>query len=446
MSFVRKFTNSLKAMKKSEQGAVALITGIAAIPLFLSAGVAVDFIRHLNVETNVQQSLDAGALAGAAALGASDSVRVGVAEKAFNANLNRNQIGQTDVKFRIEKGYLKASVNAEVNTTFMKLAGIDHTTVTAEAEVNLLSSKKAEIALVLDYSGSMDTSVRGEKKYISMQKAASKLVDDLTKLEKGKFKIGLVPFSHHVYVTLPKRYVAGQSGTGSWTGCTVDRLGPFNTTNASPNANDDSTKWGQKQADKWPGNQNIINDQLRNDCDGPGKNDGYAARKLIVKPLTTDLSSVKSQLSAMRPYAYTHIALGAEFGYQLLTPNGTFGTDVAKFKDKDLEKYMVILTDGSQTAPAYNKTTNLLGETSVEQGEKNLVSLCKAAKADGIRVITIAFDLTDKDASKAQETKDRLKSCASEEGYYFDAKDGTDISAAFKSITQEIAQNIFLSK
>jgi Flp pilus assembly protein TadG len=440
MSIVRKFTNTLKSFTQAERGTVALITGIAAIPLCLSVGVAVDFSRHLNAETNVQQALDAGALAGAAALGAPDKTRIDLAKKAFDANLNRNQIGKTDVKFRIEKGYMKASVDAEVKTTFMSLAGIENTNVTAEAEVNLLSIKKAEIAMVLDYSGSMDTAVKGERKYVSMRKAATKLVDDLSKLDKGKIKMGLVPFSHHVYVTLPKNAVRGQKGTGSWTGCTVDRLAPYNTTNLVPSPTNDNTKWGQPFFSAYPGNPSMVKALADSGCDG------YAPRDLKVTPISDKLDDAKSQLSRMRPYAWTHIALGMEFGYQMLTPGNVFAASVAKFKDEDTQKYIVLLTDGSQTAPAYDAKDNNKGDASVVQGEKNLEKLCANAKDDGIKVITLAFALTDKDPSKAEETKDRLRKCASSESLYFDADNGTELSAAFDAIRSEVAQNIFLSK
>jgi Flp pilus assembly protein TadG len=444
MSIYRRIAKSLKSFASNQTGVTSTLFAVSAIPLFITAGAAIDYSRYTYAQMEVATALDVAVLAGAAARNVSDAQRINIAQTAYDKNLDDGMMSKTEFKPR--KGFMSAKAEVEVPTSFMKIVGIDTMHIKVENEVNLLGNKKAEIALVLDYSGSMDTVVRGEKKYVSMQRAANKLVDDLSKLEKDKFKVGLVPFSHHVYVTLPKQYVAGQTGSGNWTGCTVDRKGPFNTTNALPNAGDDTTKWGQKQANIWPGNPKLVADQLRNDCDGPNGNDGYAANKLVVRPLSTDFAAVKSQLSAMEPYAYTHIALGMEFGYQMLSPDNAFGTKVAEFKDKDVEKYLVLLTDGSQTAAAFNDTTNLLGDTSAEQGEKNLVRLCQAAKKNGVKVITLAFDLTDKDASKAEDTKARLKSCASETSLYFDAKDGSDIADAFKSITQEIAQNIFLSK
>jgi Flp pilus assembly protein TadG len=441
MSITQRFARSLKSFVSSQNGSTSVIFALASIPLFAAVGAAVDFSRYTAVQAEVQTALDAAALAGASARGATDAKREEIAEKNFIANLDKGL--EAIVDFKAKDGTLKGNTTVEVPTSLMQLVGIKSMTVGADNQVNLISPKKAEIALVLDYSGSMGDSVRGGQKYKAMGSAAMKLMDDLDKLEKGKFKVGLVPFSHQVYVTLPGAYVLGQNAGTSWTGCTVDRLGPYNTTNAIPKANDDNTKWGQAQAVvAQDGNKTIqgwIDAQRATQCNG------FASHNLKVRPLSTDISAVKGQLAKMVPYSYTHVPLGVEFGYQMLTPNGAIGGDAASFDNKEVEKYLVILTDGSQTTPAYNKTTNNLGQASIDQGESNLAALCTSAKGDGIKVISMAFDLTDK-SKGAEDIKARLKTCASKPEFYFDAKDSVDISDAFKTITAEIAQNIFLSK
>ena len=89
----------------------------------------------------------------------------------------------------------------------------------------------------------------------------------------------------------------------------------------------------------------------------------------------------------MRPYAWTHIALGAEFGYHLLSPNEPFSQGAA-YGDRKVQKVMVLLTDGQQTEPAFGP-----GGRTVSQGENNLETICDNAKANGITIMTLAFDL-----------------------------------------------------
>jgi Flp pilus assembly protein TadG len=442
MSLTKRFAKSLKSFAASQNGSMSVIFALSALPLFAAVGAAVDFSRYTAIQADVQSALDAASLQGAAVFGATEAKRQEIAEAAFQSNLGKGLAA--DVTFTAKDGLLKGEAEVAVPTSFMQLVGINSMTVTAQNQVNLINKKKAEIALVLDYSGSMTETVSGGVKYDVMRKATIKLMDELEAQEKGKFKVGLVPFSHKVYVTLPKAFVKGQNGTGSWTGCTVDRQGPYNTTNATPNPSNDSTKWGQAAATSaQDGDAEVlrwINDQNSYDCDGFKKNN------LKVRPLSTDLAGAKAQLNQMKPYAYTHIPLGVEFGYQMLTPHGALGGDVAEFADTNVEKYLVILTDGKQTTPAYRGEENNLGRASTNQGEANLEALCANAKSDGVKIITMAFDLQGRGDKEEQDIKAKLKGCASQADYYFDAKDGGDLNKAFKKITTEIAQNIFLSK
>jgi hypothetical protein len=252
-----------------------------------------------------------------------------------------------------------------------------------------------------------------------MRNAAKKLINDLQEANPSKVKFGLVPFSHHVYVTLPNAYVLGQTGSGNWTGCTQDRPYPANLSDTTPTSNN-NTKWGQPQA------------PLHADS-GCG---GYASHKLRVKPLTDDFAGLKSQLDSMTPYSWTHIALGVEFGFHLLSDNAPFTTGVS-YSDKKTEKIMIVLTDGAQTEPAFGPA----GKRDVSQGESNLEALCENAKAKGITMMTIAYDLNDTD------TRKRLRNCTTDPTkHFFVADDTSAVASAFDNIKNAITAQVFISK
>jgi hypothetical protein len=138
----------------------------------------------------------------------------------------------------------------------------------------------------------------------------------------------------------------------------------------------------------------------------------------------------------MRPYAYTHIALGVEFGYHMLSPNAPFIEGVA-FDDKNTKKFMVVLTDGAQTASGFGPG----GARSKFEGEKNLEALCNNAKTNGITMITMAFDLND------SSTRERLKRCATDQSKdFFVATDSADLTKAFESVKAAVTAEIFLNK
>ena len=96
-----------------------------------------------------------------------------------------------------------------------------------------------------------------------------------------------------------------------------------------------------------------------------------------------------------------------------------------------------VLTDGAQTEPAFGS-----GSTrTVPQGESNLETLCTNAKAKGIIVITIAYDLDD------NATTQRLKNCATDpDSNFFVATDTAAVASAFNNIKTIITAEVFISK
>lgn len=410
----------LKRFIADQKGTTAVMFALSIVPMLLAGGAAIDYLRYTQSVTHLQAALDSGALAAAAASTLSNGDRLKAANDTFDRNIVEAGIepGLVEADFKFSGKAVSATATYDMPMGLMQLAGFHKMAVDVSTEISIPEGRKAEIALVLDYSGSMQDKLNGQVKYIAMKNAAKKLVSDLQASNPKNVKVGLVPFSHHVYVTLPKAYVVGQSGPGSWTGCTQDRMYPANVTGATPTT-DDATKWGQKQA-------------------AVHKSDGcaaYAPNHLTVLPLTTDMDAVKSQLDAMLPYSWTHIALGAEFGYHLLSPDAPY-TEGAPFTNKNTQKIMVLLTDGMQTEPAFGP-----GLRSVTRGEKNLSEICDNAKADGITIMTVAYNIDDKD------TVDRLKGCTSDPAkHFFDVGSDNNVSAAFEEIKNQITAQVYISK
>lgn len=401
-------------------GTTAITFALSIVPLLLAAGAAVDYARYADAETKIQAALDSAALAVATSTTLPNAKRITAGNDTFTHNIDAAGLraADIDVRFKLQSDSVTASAAFNMPAGFMQIAGIPLFDIAVSSQISMKQNKKIEMALALDYSGSMTEISGGKVKYVAMKEAAKKLIADLDVASPGKVKVGLVPFSHHVYVTLPEKFIAGRSGSGSWTGCTQDRPFPANLTDATPGAGD-ATKWGQPFA-------------AIHKSDGCG---GYAPNSLKVAPLTTDLASIGNQLDAMRPYAWTHIALGAEFAYHLLSPNAPF-TEGAPYTDKSVSKFMVLLTDGRQTEPAFGP-----GVRSVTQGEDNLEAICTNMKQSGITVITIAFDLRDKD------TRQRLSDCASDPSHdFYVAEDSNDVAAAFEDIKRQVAAQVYISK
>jgi Flp pilus assembly protein TadG len=421
MQIRSKLKGLVKRFGTCQGGAIAIFYAISAVPIFVAAGSAIDYIRYIAGTTELQAALDSAALAAASTPESTDEERLALAEATFVMNLADSNLstGAITRSFDIEDDTVVAAADMNMATSLMKLAGFEAMKVSIGAEVAVPGNKKAEIALVLDYSGSMSETIAGGVKYVAMKNAAKELISDLEAANPEKVKFALVPFSHHVYGTLPKSYVLGTSGSGDWTGCTQDRKYPYNLTDATPTS-DNNTKWGQPQAPV----------HISSGCSG------YVSNKLLMVPLTDDFTYLKSRLDMMTTYAWTHIALGVEFGFHMLSENDTLG-DAADYDDDETMKFMVVLTDGAQTEPAFGS-----GSTrTVAQGEANLEALCTNAKAKGITVITIAYDLDD------NATTQRLKNCATDpDSNFFVATDTAAVASAFDNIKTIITAEVFISK
>ena len=418
MTFPAKLPNLLKRFGTSQKGNVAIMFALSAVPMFLAAGACIDYARYSASVTKLQSALDSAALSGAAARDLPDAKRIALATATFKENLRSGDLSNATSDFKVKNGTVVASAQLALDTTFMKVGGIDVMQLSAATEIAIPEDKNAEIALVLDYSGSMEDSIAGGVKYVAMKNAAKKLIEDLQVANPSKVKFALVPFSHHVYVTLPKPFVLGQTGSGNWTGCTQDRPYPANITDDTPTAND-ATKWGQANAPEHAGWG----------CSG------YVSHNLKVAPLTNDFNGLKNQLDAMMPYAWTHIALGVEFGFHVLSDDTPFTTGVS-YTDKKTEKIMIVLTDGEQTEPAFGP-----GVRNASQGESNLEELCKNAKVKGITMMTVAYDLND------SSTRARLRNCSTDPAkHFFTASDTAAVASAFDNIKNVITAQVFISK
>ena len=214
----------VKSFGASQKGSIAVFYAISAIPIFVAAGSAIDYIRYLANVTELQAALDSAALAAASTPEATDAERLALAEATFARNLEGGDLAGAAIvrSFDIEDETVVATADMDMATSLMQFANIRfHEAFGWHGNCRFLKDKNAEIALVLDYSGSMNETIAGGVKYVAMKNAAKDLISDLEAANPDKVKFALVPFSHHVYGTFRKSYILGQSGSG-----TLDRLHP----------------------------------------------------------------------------------------------------------------------------------------------------------------------------------------------------------------------------
>src|SRR5262245_4779391 len=157
------------------RGNVAILFGVALIPILLGVGVAIDYGRALIVREHMADAADSAALAIGSWPGLTQAELKTKAQQFFDANFPPTKIGTAgalDVKF--EGDDIKVTVHGQVPTTFMKLAHFDTLNITV---TNTITKKERniEVVLVLDTTGSMGSG----GKLTAMKSAAKKMVDTL---------------------------------------------------------------------------------------------------------------------------------------------------------------------------------------------------------------------------------------------------------------------------
>ena len=203
MQVCSKLQRFVKNFGACQRGSIAVLYAISAIPVFVAAGSAIDYVRYFNHITELQVALDSAALAAAATPEATDAERLALAEATFLRNLEGGDLAGEAItrSFDIEDETVVAAADMNMATSLMQFAGIKAMKLSVGTEVAVPANKNAEIALVLDYSGSMNDSISGGVKYVAMRNAAKDLISDLQAANPDKVKFALVPFSHHVYGT-----------------------------------------------------------------------------------------------------------------------------------------------------------------------------------------------------------------------------------------------------
>ncbi len=365
----------------------------------------------MTAKTDLQSALDATALAVAMSDKPSAAQRKQVGKDYFKKNFADSASITAGVNISIVGNLVTASADFDYPMSFMALGGIKSFKIGGLSEVDLSNDKKAEVVLVLDYSGSMNRN----DKYIRMRDAAITMLNALdASTEDGFLKVGLVPFSAMVHTSMPASYVTQSAAGAVWTGCTQDRKYPHNTGVAAPGSSND-TKWGYID----PGSENT----------GSKNCSAYATKGLAIVPLTGDIPGLIGKLGAMSPVGNTNIPLGTEFGWNLLDPEAPY-TEGAAYTDSSTRKFIVILTDGVQTSRHWGST----GNRSVANGNDNLVETCSGMRTTDITVFAIAYDIT------ATAVTELLKACAP--GNYFEPDVGSaEIDAVFKAITKRIKKS-----
>ncbi|MGA0598092.1 TadE/TadG family type IV pilus assembly protein [Enterovirga sp. CN4-39] len=427
----------LRRFKADQRGATAMLFGLAALPLMGAVGAAVDYSQAANYHTQMQRAVDATALAivrEPATLSAREIQQKG--EQYLAATLRGGPATRLDsVSVTRVGNTVKVATAATMDTSIMKVLGIRTVPVSARSEaVWGTGTEKVEVALVLDNTWSMNDSIGGKRKMDELKSAAKGLLDNLRTLatQPDSVKVSIVPFDTEVRLDANTnrykpwfRWSNEKKDKPAWTGYVVDRYGSFATSDAPPSSGN-SLFPAQKET------------QYKTDSRFASymRTDLQPIRALTPLNSYSDYSQLVGVVNGMQPRGYTNIALGAIWGAATLSRSEPF-TEGAQAGTRGVKKYMIVLTDGDNTASHIDgefenadweggsKRTKMVAAM-----DSKTLSACSTAKDAGVEVFTIKL-------LKGNETM--LKSCASQAGNYFDVQNSGQLSQVFGLIFDAIS-------
>ena len=435
------------------RGSISILFAFAALPIAAMAGLALDYSQALRAEKNMQVALDSAALAAAQALAKGEADPEAVARQYFAQNFTALGIAPSPVltiDITAAERKVAARGHADMPTNFARLFGIDKFEIGASAQAEFGISK-SEVALVLDNTGSM-----AGAKLDALKAAARDLVLSLyeTPSADQNIKVALVPFAQYVNVGLTNR-------NRSWMDVEPDSS---TTTNQCYDTYPNATSSNCRDETYTCYNDGVASSCTSNVCDWnygdpvqtcsdvtwyttwygcagsrPHPLDVSTAADFSTRVpgimnvscpseltrLTNSDAEILAKIDAMVATGETFVQPGVTWGWRALDWNEPFADGADPAVDRVVKKYMVVMTDGSNTkSPIYPDHT---GSEAV-LADSLTSEICTAVKAKGVTIYTVAFEVVEPTIQAL------LQGCASSPADYYQASDAAALSEAFKKI------------
>lgn len=405
-----------------ESGSVAVLFAFLSIILVLMAGFAVDVGRLVLARSALFDAADAAGLAAGRTL--LDGARAEDAKSAGAAYFEANVKSVTKAGATISVPVIEADadtqsvvVNSSVTVplTLLQLTGVKSITMPVRSEVRF-DAKDLEVGVAIDVTGSMNTSINGERKIDSLKLAFNNFVDAVVPADATlgrKVRVAVAPYSSGINLG---DYARKASNNKSKDGCVTERLTKTYTDEAPSAANGyfATAADGTKDIDPTQGRQ------------------GYGCAPSKIFPLSSSRDQLKRHVEGFAADGTTGGHFGSQWAWNLVSEDyATFwgGTSApapyskTKGSAPKLIKAVIIMTDG------VNNISFRHGKSRDQQ-----IALCDAMKIKGVVVFSVGFGLdSEPDVKLREEAKDTLRQCATPGAEYFaDASNAAQLDNAFK--------------
>ena len=445
VSITSRFRAAVRRFIGANEGNIAVIFAIAAIPVISFVGAAIDYSRANSARSSMQAALDSTALMLSKDLseGLITAAQVNTKATAYFTALYTNpdaksvSINATYTASSTIGSNIVVNGSGSVTTDFMKVAGwpnINFSTSSTAAWGNV----RMRVAMALDNTGSM----ADDGKMPAMQTAAKSLIDQLSALAKtnGDIYISIVPFAKDVNMGASNYnqtwidWTDWDAANGSssctswdrwgnctatkwtpdnhnkWTGCFTDRDQDFDTTNTTPTTSNTSTLFPAQEY--VSGNEKYCK----------SNNNPYLQP---IMPLSYSWSTLKGLVDDMQPTGNTNQGIGLAWAWMTLGTGAPFNAP-AKDPNYTYKDAIILLSDGLNTQNRWYSNAS--------QIDARQKLLCDNAKAAGITIYTVHVN------TGGDPTSQVLKYCASGADKFFLITQASQTVAAFNTIGTSLSK------
>ena len=204
---ILRLISKLRAFAPARGANIAMTFALSLVPVAVATGGAIDYIHGISVKSAMQDAADATALAlcqTSTTLTASQLQKS--ATSMFTGIFNRPEATSVAVAASSSvpqgsKCYLTVSATANMQTAFLGIIGMSQFNVSATGTATL-GSAKLQIALVLDNTGSMNSTDVAPTRIAALRSAALQFLQIMQSAaaSPGDIQVAIVPFSNGVNV------------------------------------------------------------------------------------------------------------------------------------------------------------------------------------------------------------------------------------------------------
>lgn len=422
---------------RNDNGGIGPIFAIVSSTLFLSAAVATDTARWGVATNQLQQAVDAAALAGAAHLQRNPNDAGGAIDAAnasYKSNYDQHAFGSdvdVSTNFTVNGTTVRGAASGKIRTVFAKILLVNQLALNLRSEATATPPDPFELSIVIE-AGSQSPLT-----FANTKSVATKLVNTMLESNPGgQNRAAVVPYSNAVaadYQTMlaavggEKNVPTGLDGGGLH--CVMDR----------------NIDW-----DAPPGYNGIFS-KPNNVCfglDGPS-----SSQKNPLVSLTSDRGALTARVGNLMRGAGTWEALdvGLEWGWYTLSPNWNFpGSKTPVAYGGKTRKILVLVSTGLMSRWLSLGDGSAKGSKS-DENLPRFLNMCRNMKEKGVEVFTIRmpsgndFFESNIDDPRAPQFADRMRKCASDEAHSFVYTQGEQLIQAVQSAVRP-KRSVYLSK